>query len=102
MSTGRTLALAANFVLACGVSVIAKLAPYVSNLPHFVYSSSRVMLSFELPPNGRECLSSRVVNVLYSGAEGPGFKSLQRHCWVTVLGKLLTLIVPLFTKQQNW
>jgi len=37
-----------------------------------------------------------------SGAEGPGFKSQLRHCLVTVLGKLFTPIVLLFTKQQNW
>jgi len=45
---------------------------------------------------------SRVVSVLDSGAEGPGFKSLSRRCLVTVLGKLFTSIVPLFTKMQNW
>jgi len=45
---------------------------------------------------------SRVVSVLDSGAEGPWFKSQPRRCRVTVLGKLLTPIVPLFTKQQNW
>jgi len=42
-------------------------------------------------------LGSRVVS-----AEGPGFKSQPRRCRVTVLGKLFTLIVPLFTKQQCW
>ena len=47
-------------------------------------------------------LGSRVVSVLDSGAEGPGFKSRPRRCQVTVLGKLLRPIVPLFTKQQNW
>ena len=47
-------------------------------------------------------LGSREVSVLDSGAEGPGFKSQPRRCRVTVLGKLLTPIVPLFTKQQNW
>ena len=47
-------------------------------------------------------LGSRVVSVLDSGAEGPGFKSQSRRCRVTVLGKLSTPIVPLFTKQQNW
>ena len=36
------------------------------------------------------------------GAEGPGFKSQLRRCRVTVLGKLFTPIVPLFTKQRNW
>ena len=47
-------------------------------------------------------LGSQVVSVLDSGAEGPGFKSQPRRCRVTVLGKLFTPIVPLFTKQQNW
>jgi len=47
-------------------------------------------------------LGSRVVSVLDSGAEGPGFKTQPRICLVTVLGKLFTPIVPLFTKQQNW
>jgi len=47
-------------------------------------------------------LGSRVVSVLDSGAEGPGFISQSRRCRVTVLGKLFTPIVPLFTKQQNW
>ena len=40
-------------------------------------------------------LGSRVVSMLDSGAEGPGFKSQSRHCRVTVLGKLFTPIVPL-------
>ena len=47
-------------------------------------------------------LGSRVVSVLDSGAEGPGFKSQSRRCRVTVLGKLFTPIVPLFTTQRNW
>ena len=47
-------------------------------------------------------LGSRVVSVLNLGAEGPGFKSQPRRCRVTVLGKLFTPIVPLFTKQRNW
>jgi len=47
-------------------------------------------------------LGSRVISVLHSGAEGLGFKSHSRRCRVTVLGKLFTPIVPLFTKQQNW
>ena len=34
-----------------------------------------------------------MVSVLDSGAEKPGFKSQPRHCRVTVLGKLFTLIV---------
>ena len=47
-------------------------------------------------------LGSRVVSVLDSGAEGPWFKSQPQRWRVTVLGKLFTPIVPLFTKQQNW
>jgi len=43
-----------------------------------------------------------VVSVLDSGAEGPGFKSQPRRCSVTVLGKLFTPVVPVFTKQRNW
>jgi len=49
-----------------------------------------------------EWLGSRVVSVLDSGAEAPGFKSQPRRCRVTVLGKLFTPIVPLFIKQLNW
>ena len=45
-------------------------------------------------------LGGSVVSVLDSGAEGPGFKSQPRRCRVTVLGKLFTPVVPLFTKQQ--
>ena len=37
-------------------------------------------------------LGSRVVSVLDSGAEGPGFKSQPRRYRVTVLGKLFTPI----------
>ena len=40
-------------------------------------------------------LGRRVVSVLDSGAEGPGFKSQPRRRRVTVLGKLFTSIVPL-------
>jgi len=39
-------------------------------------------------------LGSRVVNVVDSGAEAPGFKSQPRRCRVTVLGKLLCLCSP--------
>ena len=44
-------------------------------------------------------LGSRVVSVLDSDAEGPGFKSQPRRCRVTVLGKLFTPIVTLFIVQ---
>jgi len=47
-------------------------------------------------------LCSRVVSVLDSCVEGPGFKMQSRRCRVTVLGKLFTPIVPLSTKQQKW
>ena len=47
-------------------------------------------------------LSSRVVSVSDSSAEGPRFKSKSQCSRVTVLGKLFTPIVPLFTKQPNW
>ena len=43
-------------------------------------------------------LGSRVVSVLDWGAVGPVFKSQPRRCLVTVLGKLFTPIVPLFTR----
>jgi len=55
-----------------------------------------------LPPPPVGWLGSRVVSVLDSGSEGPGFKSQSRRCRVTVLGKLFTPIVFLVTKQQNW
>jgi len=47
-------------------------------------------------------LGSRVISTLNTDAEGPGFKSQLQRSRVTVLGKLFTPIVPLFTKQQNW
>ena len=37
-------------------------------------------------------VGSRVVSVLYSGAEGPGFKSQSRRCQVTVLDKLFKTV----------
>jgi len=46
-------------------------------------------------------LSSRVISMLDCSAEGPGFKSQSRRCQVSVLGKLFTPIMPLFTKQWN-
>ena len=60
------------------------------------------ILGFRTVKNRTGRLGSRVVSVLDSGAEGPGFKSQPRRCRVTVSGKLLTPIVPLFAKQQNW
>ena len=55
---------------------------------------------FHRVPLGR--LGSQVVSMLDSGSVRPGFKSQSRRCRVTVLGKLFTPIVPVFTKQQNW
>ena len=55
----------------------------------------------DLPKLNQQCfwsivylwwLGSRVVSVLDSDAEGPGFKSQSRRCRVTVLGKLFTSI----------
>ena len=54
-----------------------------------------------MPTVLRGRLGSRVVSVLDSGAEGPGFKSQPRRGRVTVIGKLFTPIVPLFTKQRK-
>ena len=39
--------------------------------------------------------------MLDSGTEWPGFKSQSRCCRVTVLGKLVTPVTPLFTEQQT-
>ena len=58
-------------------------------------------ISTIMPTVLRGRLGSRVVSVLDSGAEGPGFKSQPRRCRVTVIGKLFTPIVPLFTKQRK-
>ena len=43
-----------------------------------------------------------MVSVLDSFAIVPGLKLQPRHCRVTVLGKLFTPVLPLFTKQRNW
>ena len=61
-----------------------------------------VLILLKYSPYIKAVVGSRVVSVLDSGAEGPGFKSQPQRCRVTVLGKLFTPIVPLFTKQQNW
>ena len=52
---------------------------------------------------GGICVPPPTVTYLpYRRRRRPGFKSQSRRCRVTVLGKLFTPIVPLFTKQQNW
>jgi len=65
-------------------------ATAATKLVHFV-----VKCSFFVFHSHLRWLGSRVVSVLDSGAEGPGFKSQSRRCRVTVLSKLF--IVPLFT-----
>ena len=85
------------------------LSPFISKTSRRVYSF--FPSASDAPSNATMCdimwvvvvrwLGSRVVRVLDSGAEAPGFKSQPRCCRVTVLGKLFTPIVPLFTKQQN-
>ena len=62
----------------------------------------RELFTLEFFSSGWGWLGCRVVSVLDSGAEGPGYKSQPRRCRVTVLGKLFTPVVSLFTKQQNW
>jgi len=62
----------------------------------FIQSSKR-QHHFVVSTHRPGWLGSQVVSVLDSGAEGPGFKSQSRRCRVTVLGKLFTPTVPLFT-----
>jgi len=71
---------------------------------HLVYSAENMNIIHSIKSNIflKWWLGSRVVSMLDSGAEGPGFKYQSRRCRVTVIGKLFTPIVPLFTKQQNW
>ena len=57
--------------------------------------------SSQLTPALSWWLGSWVVSVLDSDAEGPRFKSQSRCCRVTVLGKLFTPIVPLFSSPSS-
>ena len=68
-----------------------------------IYSdaTSSACLKSKVDSRYRGWLGSRVVSVLDSGAVGPEFKSQPRRCRVTVLGKLFTSIVPLFTKHSK-
>jgi len=75
---------------------IPRIIVFLLSFPSFL------VFCFVAHPIGRGWLGSRVVSVLDSGAEGPGFKSQSRRCRVTVSGKLFTTIVPLLTKQRNW
>ena len=63
-------------------------------------TSAGQQLCPRISSNTAEWLGSRVVSVLDSRAEWPGFKSHPRRCRVTVLGKLFTPIVPLFSVHQ--
>ena len=99
----------------CPSSSLPSYVPSSSSLPSFSFSLHfpflffpplRLFLSLLFPFHSLPFplpgwLDSRVVSVPDSGAEGPGFKSQPRRCRVTVLGKLFTPIVPLFTKQQK-
>jgi len=73
-----------------------------STKPAVVYAHRSQVSELSAPVLVLRWLGGRVVSALDSGAEGPGFKSQSRRCRVTVLGKLVTPIVPLFTKQRNW
>jgi len=70
-------------------------SPFPRFQPPLVYTEIT-----EFSVGRRTWLGSRLVSVLDSGAEGPGFKSQPRRCRVTVLGKLFTPAVPLFTSQS--
>ena len=70
-----------------------------SGMPLIPLGDQNVLKTFEMAI--RYNSRSRVVSVLGSGAEGPGFESQPRRCQETVLGKLCIPIVPLFTKHRN-
>jgi len=61
--------------------------------------SSVIRRAFGVGMEPRRWLGSRVVCVLDSGTEGPGFKPQPRRCRVTIFGKLFTPIVTLFMHQ---
>ena len=69
--------------------VFASLAPLCKT------SDLLINCRFQLATVVEGWLGSRVVSVLDSSAERPGFKSQPRRCRVTVLGKLFPPIVPL-------
>jgi len=94
-----------NSVLADGVVSGWQIYAKIVSIEHQVF----LQVSTAQPPTGKRNIVLYGVlcvgwldSVLDSGAEGPGFKSQPRRCRVTVLGKLFTPIVSLFTKQQNW
>ena len=83
----------------CHLGVNACAGPtvdYIQRKPFYYESADRPI------DMKKRWLGSRVVSVLDSGADGPGFEWQPQRCRVRVLCKLFTPIVPLFTKQQNW
>jgi len=87
------------FFLSWAVRIHVQMGNCLHWQPAIVY---QLVYNYNMYVIWKAWLGSRVVSVLDSCAEGPGFKSQSRRCRVTVLGKLFTPIVPLFTKQQNW
>ena len=88
-------------------SIAPPIAPTLVHVPYRQYHFRPAPLWFSLSSLAQTTITpfmigSRAVSMLNSGAKGPGFKLQPRRCRVTVLGKLLTPTVPLFTKQQNW
>jgi len=80
----------------CRTRIVYSYSPGVANVHRHLVHNSLSQCKFFSGWLGR-----RVVSVLDSGAEGPWFKSQSRRCRVTVLGKLFTPILPLFTKLQT-
>ena len=69
-----------------------------------IRGTSHVPVSVRLSVTSRCSIETaeRIELVFGIGAERPGFKSQSRRCRLSVLGKLFTPNVPLFTKQRNW
>jgi len=68
-----------------GASMATSLQPKAERYQHHIHSccdSPANQITSFIPYSG--WLGSRVGSVLDSGAEGPGFKSQSRRCWVTV------------------
>ena len=69
------------------------------------FSSGGVVIRCVLPPFRQLRSLNRggsVAEWLARWTQIAGFKSQPRRCRLTVLGKLFTPIVPLFTNQRNW
>jgi len=90
-----------NYLLLNQVCVICKFYFFFVDLSRVAYANAQYLwcsFEFRLDYANYGWLGSRVVSVLDSGAEGSGFKSQSRRFRVTVLGKLFTPIMSLFTK----